>query len=124
MMPFRPDVRKETEKLANVIGQLIYPALISVNLPAFLYTIVLEKEQRLIMNMRINGLAMRNYWIVNFFYNLTIYIITTTAFYAFGYFVSELSFFTETNQQFVVAALFGWGLNQVSLALLISCFLS
>lgn len=123
-MPFKADVRKETEKVTNVIGNLIYPALLSVNLPAFLYTIVLEKEQRLIQNMRINGMRMYNYWFVNFFFNFAQYLVSASGFFLFGKYVTKLSFFTESVPEVLGALILGWGLNQVTLAFLISCFLN
>mmetsp|Transcript_15182 Transcript_15182/g.23440 ORF Transcript_15182/g.23440 Transcript_15182/m.23440 type:complete len:95 (-) Transcript_15182:160-444(-) len=70
VMPWKPNLRREAEKFVNVIGNLVFPALLSLSMPSFLYTLVLEKEQRLVQNMKINGLNMRNYWIVNYFFFL------------------------------------------------------
>jgi hypothetical protein len=55
-----------------------------MGLPVFLYQIVLEKENRLIENMKINGMRMSNYWIVNFFFNLGFYCVTALLFMIFG----------------------------------------
>jgi hypothetical protein len=123
LMPFKPDIRSQTEKVANVVGNLIFPALLSVTMPGFLYAVVLEKEQRLIQNMRINGMSMHNYWIVNYLCNFAQYILSASSFYLFGRYVSRFSFFTESVPEIILAALFGWGLNQVSLSFLIACFL-
>ena len=124
LMPFKPNIRKETEKVANVLGNLIFPALLSVNMPAFLYSIVLEKEQRLIQNMKINGLAMKNYWIVNYWFNYAQYIISAMCFYLFGRYVALFSFFTDSVTEVILLTFFGWGLNQVSLSFFISSFLT
>jgi hypothetical protein len=123
-MPFRPNLRKETEKVANLVGTLIFPALLSVNIPGFLYQIVQEKEQRLLQNMKINGMRMRNYWMVNYLFNLTIYLITASSFFLFGLYIADFSFFVETARNFLLASIFGWGLNAVSLAFFLSCFLN
>lgn len=55
-MPFKPQVRNEALKILNTLGIIIFPVGLSLSMPAFLYTIVLEKENRLLENMKINGL--------------------------------------------------------------------
>jgi hypothetical protein len=70
-MPFSTGLKKETQKLMNYAGFILYPILLSMNLPVFLYNIVFEKEQKLLENMKINGLRMSNYYIVNAFYNFS-----------------------------------------------------
>jgi hypothetical protein len=89
---------------------LVYPVLLSLSLPMFLYTIVLEKEQRLIQNMKINGLRMLNYWSVNYFFNFCIYTVTMSVYFLFGKFVSRLTFFTDTHPAAILLGFFGWGL--------------
>jgi hypothetical protein len=37
LMPYRPNARKEAEKVANVLGNLVFPCLLAINMPAFLY---------------------------------------------------------------------------------------
>jgi hypothetical protein len=44
------------QKIINAIGLSVYPLLLSLAMPVFLSMIVFEKEQRLIQNMKINGL--------------------------------------------------------------------
>lgn len=53
-------------------------------LPVFLYYIVLEKETRLTEFMKINGLRMKNYWIVNFIFNFILYSVQAAVFVIFG----------------------------------------
>jgi len=48
IMPFKPNLRKEAEKIMNIMGNFIHPVLLSISMPSFLYTIVVEKEQKLI----------------------------------------------------------------------------
>jgi hypothetical protein len=43
----------------------MYPLALSLNLPIFLYILVLEKENKLVNMMKMNGLKIYNYWIVN-----------------------------------------------------------
>jgi len=72
-MPFNPELGKEMAKIINCIGNTVYPLLLSLGLPVFLSQIVFEKEQKLIQNMKINGLQMKNYWTVNAGFNLAVY---------------------------------------------------
>ena len=96
-MPFKPDLEKSADKVVNALGGLIYPMYMSLTLPVFLYTIVLEKEQRLIENMKINGLKMSNYWKVNYVFNLGMFLIVMFCYLLFGKFISGLQFFSENN---------------------------
>jgi ABC-type multidrug transport system ATPase subunit len=93
-------------------------------LPVFIYQIVLEKETRLIENMKINGLKMSNYWIVNYLFNLSFYCATAILFMIFGGKIFKLQVFSDTNVWLLIAILFGWGLAQVSLAFFVSVFLN
>lgn len=96
-MPFKPAVRNEAEKILNVIGNIVYPVLLSLGLPVFLYTIVLEKETRLMQNMKINGMKMYNYWFVAYIFNFFLYSIVAIGYFIFGRYVSGLTFFMDTD---------------------------
>lgn len=43
-MPFKPQIRAEAEKAINCIGDVVYPVLVALSLPIFIYGIVQEKE--------------------------------------------------------------------------------
>jgi hypothetical protein len=121
-MSFKPNIRKEAQMLVNGAGYVVYPVLFSLSLPVFLYNVVLEKETRLIQNMKINGLQMSNYWIVNSIFNFSTYLITSLNTIYFGKYVLGLIVFLDTNTQFFTIVILGWGLCQVSLAFLFSVF--
>ena len=106
------------------MGGIIYPLYLSLSLPVFLYTIVLEKEQRLIENMKINGLNMLNYWKVNLTFNFLMYLSVMTLYLGFGKFFSGLTFFSETNITVLILTNIGWGLCQISIAFTLAAFLS
>jgi len=110
-MPFKPQVRAQAEKAINCVGDIIYPVLTSLSLPIFLNNIVLEKENKLIQNMKLNGLKMGNYWLVTGIFNFALYTAFVSAYYLFGKFVSGLSFFVESNTEIMVQMYLGWGLN-------------
>jgi hypothetical protein len=85
---------------------------------------VLEKELRLIENMKINGMKMSNYWLVNYIFNFSFYMLTALLFMLFGVKVFELQLFTDTNKTFFLVTLIGWGMAQISMAMFLSVFLS
>jgi len=122
-MPFKPKVRAEAEKAINCIGDIVYPVMTCLSLPIFMYNLVLEKETKLIQNMKINGMKMSNYWFVTGIFNFGMYCIIMLCYYGFGRFVSGLSFFTESDPWIMFHMYLGWGLNQVSQSFLFSCFL-
>jgi len=47
-MPFIPEIDKEMRRLVNAVGNTVYPVLLSLGMPVFLNSLVMEKEQRLI----------------------------------------------------------------------------
>jgi hypothetical protein len=50
--------------IINLAGASLYPLSLSLLLPVFMYSIVLEKEERLIEMMKMNGMKIINYWTV------------------------------------------------------------
>jgi hypothetical protein len=95
-----------------------------MGLPVFLYSIVLEKEQRLIETMKINGMKMHNYWFSNFVFNLFFYCLTAISFLFFGAQIFNFEFFKETNLILLILILFGWGLAQIAMSFVVSVFMS
>ena len=61
-----------------------------------------EKEEKLIIMMRMNGMRMREYWLIVYLFNLAMSLITFFLFFCFGYYVLELVFFTETDYRLIV----------------------
>jgi hypothetical protein len=123
-MPFKPDVRTQSLKILNSIGCLTFPVILSLGMPAFLYTIVLEKENRLLENMKINGMQMINYWFTGYIFNFGCQMIIIICYLLFGRYVSGISFFSETHFGVVFMAYVGWGMISVSLAFFLSCFIN
>ena len=124
LMPFKPDVRDSAQKVINCVGGVCYPLYLSLCLPVFLYTYVLEKEQRLVETMKINGLNMVNYWKVNIIFNTLMYIIIMSFYIGYGRYISGLSFFTDSNLVLLILLMFGWGLCQISGAFFLGAFLN
>lgn len=58
------DSRGFVESIINLAGASLYPLSLSLLFPVFMYSIVLEKEDKLIEMMKMNGLRIVNYWLV------------------------------------------------------------
>jgi uncharacterized membrane protein len=124
IFPFLTDVESSVQRLISILCVLVLPLCMSMGLPVFLYQIVLEKETKLIENMKINGMKMNNYWIINYVFNFIFYIATALLFLLFGMKIFQLQVFTETDSMILFVTMLGWGLAQISMAFLISVFLS
>lgn len=109
-MPFRPTVDTELERIINLIGLAVFPSCLCLALPVFIYTLVLEKETKLVETMKINGMKMFNYWYVNFSFNFLIYFFTAGLYWFVGAIVFKLNFFTATSWKLMLTVYFGWGL--------------
>jgi hypothetical protein len=83
-MPFTPQIDEELERLINLLGLAIFPCCLALSLPVFIYSLVLEKETKLVETMKINGMKMYNYWLVNFLFFLMVYIATASFYVIMG----------------------------------------
>ena len=84
-------------KVINICGASLYPLALSLLLPVFMYAIVHEKEERILEMMKMNGLKIINYWLVNFIFDLLLFGITYFFFFLFGNVFLQLRFFTDTD---------------------------
>ena len=64
----------------------------------------------MIETMKINGLIMKNYWIVSFTFNYLYYCIISIIFWVFGKYVFEIPVFTMTSPAVFALVINGWGL--------------
>lgn len=97
IMPYKQDDSDNIQRIINLAGSTFYPMAVSLLMPLFLYTIVLEKESKLIEIMKINGMKMRFYWLSNFAFNFLLYSATMLIFNLFGSWCLGLTLFTQTN---------------------------
>lgn len=97
LMPLTNNDDDYIQRIINVTGSTFYPLAISLLMPLFMYTIVLEKEAKLIEIMKINGMKMRYYWSSNFIFNFCLYAVTMLIYHLFGALVLGLTYFTKTN---------------------------
>mmetsp|Transcript_12717 Transcript_12717/g.12848 ORF Transcript_12717/g.12848 Transcript_12717/m.12848 type:complete len:242 (+) Transcript_12717:487-1212(+) len=123
-MPIKFHETAELNRLLNIMGASLYPIALSLLLPVFMYSVVLEKEEKLQDFMKMNGMRIANYWLVNFIFDFIVYSLTIVTFMIFGIFVVQLQYFTQTNGLLVAIVLVGWGISQISLAFFIQVFIN
>lgn len=82
------------DTLISFIAILIFPVSLSLLFPVYLYTVVLEKEEKLIQMMKMNGMKISSYWFVYFIFNLILGLLTNTIFVVFGILLTGMRFFT------------------------------
>jgi hypothetical protein len=123
-MPITVHADQELYRLLNVIGASLYPICLSLLLPVFMYALVLEKEERLLEMMKMNGMRILNYWAVNFIFDFALYAVTIFFFMLFGAYFLELQFFTQTDKGVLMTVFIGWGLSQIALAFFFQVFIS
>lgn len=125
IMPYKQDDAGDNiQRIINLAGSTFYPMAISLLMPLFMYTIVLEKESKLIEIMKINGMKMRYYWLSNFTFNFLLYSVTMLVFNLVGSIGLNLSLFTDTSPALLFIIFLGWGLCQVAMAFFFQAFLS
>jgi hypothetical protein len=124
MMPTEIDNGDNVQRLINLCGNIFYPMAVSLLMPLFMYTIVLEKEAKLVEIMKINGMKMRYYWLSNFVFNFLLYGFTMLIFNLIGGFGFNLSLFTDTDPWLLIIIFTGWGLCQVGMAFFFQSFIT
>eukprot|EP00742_Colponemidia_sp_Colp-10_P012044 GILJ01013471.1.p1 GENE.GILJ01013471.1~~GILJ01013471.1.p1 ORF type:complete len:1008 (+),score=146.02 GILJ01013471.1:44-3067(+) len=122
--PYITNVAAQLVNVINIAGASLFPLALSLLLPVFMYGIVLEKEGRLVEIMKMNGLRMRFYWLVQTGFCLGLYMVALFIFLLFGGAIIALPFFTQTNFGILLLVTIGWGLSQVALAFFFSVFIS
>ena len=121
--PFEIDFKWYIGKMQSEELVIVVPICMCLGLPVFMYQLVLEKEKRLLQTMKINGLLLYNYWVVNLLFDFMYYVITYMLFLFFAKFVYKLKVFVDTNMFVILLVFNGWGLVQISLAFLLSVFI-
>ncbi|CAK64013.1 unnamed protein product (macronuclear) [Paramecium tetraurelia] len=123
-MPLIGEDRNLVQKAINLMGALLFPLSLSLLLPVFLYAIVLDKEERLLQMMKMNGMRMIDYWIVQYLFNSILTFITYILFYFVALYGIEIQVFKYTDSNLILLILIGWGLTQISLSFFFQVFLN
>lgn len=123
-MPFISNSAGFVDILVNTVTTILFPVSLSLLLPVFLYLIVLEKEEKLIQMMRMNGMKMSNYWLIQFLFSFAISLITNFVFFIFGYVFMDNALFHQTGKDVLFVILLGWILAQIGMSTFFQVFLA
>jgi hypothetical protein len=110
-MPMTPSFEEDIKKVISLISLAVLPLTLCLMLPVFLQNIVMEKEQKLIESMKMNGLRMVNYWIINFVFDYVFYTVTLIVFVLFGIYVVQMEILTSTSPLLLLILFATWGAN-------------
>ena len=122
--PMKVTEDSKIDRVTHFMGSGIFPLCLALLLPVFIYSIVYEKEGKILEIMKMNGMKMRYYWVVNFLFDFMIYWFTVIAFIIVGGVILKINVFLSTFYilQFIMFA--GWGYAEIGMAFFISPFLS
>jgi len=107
--------------LNDIVGPTLIPFALGFLIPLFMYTIVLEKENRVREMMKMMGMRMSTYWTINYFFDYTLYICVALLFCLLEYAV-RVRFFTQTNSLLLVVFFFSLGHMLVTFSFFLSSF--
>ncbi|KAI9597656.1 hypothetical protein BDF19DRAFT_420559 [Syncephalis fuscata] len=101
--------------VSAMIGRFLFPFAISFLMPLFVYTLVKEKEDRILMMMHMSGLSSRVYYLSHYLHFLLQQVIASIVFIVVGA-ALQMSFFTRTNPLVYILLMLLWSHVQVCFA--------
>lgn len=109
--------------IVEVFAAFLFPVALTLQLPVFLYVVVLEKEMGLRQIQLVSGMRMGPYWAVATLLNLALYAALVLSFVVGGLSL-QLRFFVQTHPSVQAALFLGWGLALVAFSTFLSSFLN
>jgi hypothetical protein len=105
----------------SLIGQIAYPFGVSFLLPIFVVILVKEKEDRIQIMAKMNGLHSFIYYLAHYIHFYILHILSSILFLLSGY-VARMDLFTMTSWGVLVIVWFIWGHAQIAIAFFCSVF--
>ena len=105
----------------GVIGGILYPFGVSFLLPIFAIMLVSEKEKRILVMMKMNGMKNFPYYVSHYVTFFVMYVVSSFIFLVSGA-IGKLTMFTLTGPGLLVWMFFLWGHNQIALAFFFANF--
>ena len=105
--------------IASICATFV-PLALSMGFPVMLFTLVLEKEERIMSLLQINGLSNRNYWVSLYVFYFGLLTATTSIFSILGWIFIDSTFFTVVNKFMLTIFFLGWNLSQIGFSIFIS----
>lgn len=107
--------------MATHIANILFPVGLSCLLPIFVVTMVKEKESRILIMMRMNGVKVSMYILTHYISFFILYAFSAFSFLLTGW-LSGLAFFRKTSLSVLVTVLYNWCHLLICMALLLSVF--
>ena len=105
----------------NLVGRIVYPFGVSFLLPIFVVILVKEKEDRIQIMTKMNGLNTSVYYLAHYVHFFTLHILSSVFFLVTGFLVN-LELFNLTAWSVLVMVWLTWGHAQIAIAFLLSIF--
>ncbi|KAL2917001.1 hypothetical protein HK105_203433 [Polyrhizophydium stewartii] len=99
----------------GLIGGILYPFGVSFLLPIFVIMLVQEKETRIFVMMKMNGMRSTAYYGSQYITLYVLFAVSTIIFLIVGY-STKLTLFTLTDTGVLLLLFFIWGHNQIALS--------
>ncbi|KAI8620643.1 ABC-2 family transporter protein-domain-containing protein, partial [Chytriomyces sp. MP71] len=112
-----------TLPFGGLIGRILYPFGVSFLLPIFVIMLVKEKEDRIYIMMKMNGVKAWAYYLSHYVTFFLLFVFSTVVFFIVGR-GSKLDMFTKTSPAVLIVLFFLWGNVQIALAFVISTLFS
>ncbi|KAG0232000.1 hypothetical protein BGW42_008511 [Actinomortierella wolfii] len=109
--------------IASFVGRILYPFGVSFLLPIFVITLVKEKEERILVMMRMSGLKSLTYYTAHYIHFYSLHLLSSVMFVLAGL-AFRLPLFTKVEAGVFILVFFFWGHVQIALAFFLSCFFS
>ncbi|KAJ3297347.1 hypothetical protein HDU79_003962 [Rhizoclosmatium sp. JEL0117] len=107
----------------GLIGRILYPFGVSFLLPIFVIMLVKEKEDRIYIMMKMNGVKAWAYYVSHYVTFFLLFFISTLVFMVVGK-GAKLELFTKTSPAVLIVLFFLWGNVQIVLAFVIATLFS
>ncbi|KAJ3180018.1 hypothetical protein HDU87_002241 [Geranomyces variabilis] len=108
---------------ASFIGRILFPFAISFLVPFFVVVLVTEKEARILVMMRMNGLRAWTYWAAHYVHFFCLHVLSSLVFVIAGR-ATKMELFTLTSAGVIFLVLFMWGHAQIALSFVMGSMFS
>ncbi|KAI8619185.1 P-loop containing nucleoside triphosphate hydrolase protein [Chytriomyces sp. MP71] len=106
-------------KTAGKTGDLVFPFAVSFLLPVFVVMLVKEKEEKILIMMKMNGMKTWVYYLSHYLTCFTLYAFSTICFCVAG-FLTKIPLFKLTSPVVLAVLFILWGNAQVCLSFFLS----
>eukprot|EP01103_Thecamoeba_quadrilineata_P015557 TRINITY_DN4957_c0_g2_i1.p1 TRINITY_DN4957_c0_g2~~TRINITY_DN4957_c0_g2_i1.p1 ORF type:complete len:1851 (-),score=296.09 TRINITY_DN4957_c0_g2_i1:13-5565(-) len=109
--------------IVEYMGMTLYPIALCLQLPVYIYILVLEKAEKLREMMKCMGMRRLPYLVTNILFFFVLYLLSVLLFWVIGFAIGQ-RFFTQTGFTTLFLFFLGWGFSIIALAYFFASFLS